>query len=177
VVGLEYDWQRAQEARLVSEQILCAAGENLPFLGGNFDLILSHEVLEHVLDDRMAVQEMVRALRVGGRIVIFAPNRGYPFETHGVFIGEDYIFGNIPWSITCPGACEIARATRSGYSYRDLSSCLPVFRSLHPANRTVWMYDNITGAALTGRGLRLCFRGLKTPLRFLGLSHVDRREI
>ena len=32
----------------------------------------------------------------GGSIVIFAPNRLYPFETHGAYIGGRYVFGNIP---------------------------------------------------------------------------------
>src|SRR5512133_368885 len=85
VVGLEYDFERAAEARKNSPRIINAAGESLPLLAGTFDLILSHEVLEHVQDDRAALCEMVRALRAGGRIVIFIPNRGYPFETHGIY--------------------------------------------------------------------------------------------
>ena len=61
-----------------------------------FSLILSHEVLEHVQDDRRSVEEMVRTLKPGGRIVLFVPNRGYPFETHGIYWRGRYHFGNIP---------------------------------------------------------------------------------
>src|SRR5512143_1682249 len=78
VVGLEYDLERAEEAARRSGPITNAAGEDLPFPGETFDLILSHEVIEHVRDDRAAVMEMVRVLKPGGRITLFCPNRGYP---------------------------------------------------------------------------------------------------
>src|SRR5215211_5732243 len=93
VIGLEYDFERATEARKNSSHIINAAGEFVPLPASTFDLILSHEVLEHVQDDRAAICEMVRLLRSpdpasgkpGGRIVLFVPNRSYPFETHGIY--------------------------------------------------------------------------------------------
>src|SRR5690606_26208157 len=72
------------------------AAEAIPYPDNRFDTILSHEVLEHVDDDRAAVREMVRVLRPGGRIIIFAPNRWYPFETHGHYWRGKYHFGNTP---------------------------------------------------------------------------------
>lgn len=95
IFGLEYDFERAAEAGRRSPRIFNAAGENLPCPAAVFDLILSHEVLEHVLDDRQAVAEMARALKPGGRAVIFVPNRGYPFETHGIYWRGKYHFGNV----------------------------------------------------------------------------------
>jgi SAM-dependent methyltransferase len=68
----------------------------LPYASASIDLVLSHEVLEHVEDDRLAVAEIVRVLRPGGRAVIFVPNRRYPFETHGIYWRGVYRFGNIP---------------------------------------------------------------------------------
>jgi SAM-dependent methyltransferase len=102
VIGLEYDFERAAEARTKSLHILNAAGESLPLPSGALDLILSHEVIEHVQDDRAAIREMIRVLRSpdpasgkpGGRAIIFCPNRGYPFETHGVYWNGKYYFGN-----------------------------------------------------------------------------------
>ncbi len=35
-------------------------------------------------------------IRPGGHIVIYAPNRLYPFETHGIYLGKRFVFGNIP---------------------------------------------------------------------------------
>src|SRR5512138_1802951 len=94
VVGLEYDFERAAEAGMNSPHIINGTGEFLPLPSATFDLILSHEVLEHVQDDRLAVREMIRVLQPGGRIVIFVPNRGYPFETHGIYWNGKYHFGN-----------------------------------------------------------------------------------
>src|ERR671910_185376 len=71
VIGLEYDFERASKARRASQHIINGEGELLPFPSSTFDLILSHEVIEHVQDDRAAVCEMVRALKPGGRIVLF----------------------------------------------------------------------------------------------------------
>jgi len=96
VFGLEFDFARARLARDLSERVVCAAGEGLPFPADSFDLVLSHEVLEHVQDDRRAVEEIARTLKPRGRLVLFVPNRGYPFETHGVFWRGKYHFGNIP---------------------------------------------------------------------------------
>ena len=34
--------------------------------------------------------------RPGGRLVLFCPNRGWPFEQHGIYWRGHYRFGNIP---------------------------------------------------------------------------------
>jgi SAM-dependent methyltransferase len=107
-VGLDIELERAQEAHVHAGQVLCAAGEQLPFPGDYFDLVLSHEVLEHVQDDRQAIAEMVRVLAPGGRLVLFCPNRGYPFETHGIYWRGRYHFGNIPLVNYLPGATGTA---------------------------------------------------------------------
>jgi SAM-dependent methyltransferase len=85
-VGLDIELERAQEAHARTEQVICAAGEQLPFPTNYFDLVLSHEVLEHVQNDRQAIDEIVRVLSPGGRLVLFCPNRGYPLK-RTVFIG------------------------------------------------------------------------------------------
>lgn len=48
------------------------------------DVALLNEVLEHVPDDYRALQQVHRVLKPGGRVIVFSPNRFYPFETHGV---------------------------------------------------------------------------------------------
>src|SRR5512143_3185274 len=50
IFGLEYDFARAREAAMRSTGIFNAAGEALPVPAASFDLILSHEVIEHVSD-------------------------------------------------------------------------------------------------------------------------------
>ncbi len=181
VVGLEFDYARAHEAhiRAVKTQnasITNAAGEALPFPAASFDLILSHEVLEHVRDDRLAAAEMARLLRPGGRVVVFVPNRGYPYETHGIFWRGRYHFGNIPLVNYLPRRLRDRLAPHVRvYSRADLEK---IFASLplRLVQRTVIFgaYDNLI--ARFGRAGKLLRRALQaleaTPLRNLGLSHV-----
>ena len=94
--GIEIESERAREARQQGMAVVQAVGEALPFAENAFDVVFSHEVIEHVRDDRQAVAEMARVTAPGGRIVIFCPNRWYPFETHGHFWRGEYHFGNTP---------------------------------------------------------------------------------
>lgn len=175
VIGLEYDFERAVEARLRSKEIFNAAGEFIPLPDSTFDLLLSHEVIEHVQDDRAAVQEMIRVLKPGGRAVIFCPNRGYPFETHGVYWSGKYYFGNKPFINYLPRVLrdKLAPHVRV-YSRRDIQK---LFDGLQVKfiERTVIFgaYDNIIARfGAFGKFLRAVLQFLEaTPLKGLGLSH------
>ena len=180
VVGLEYEYARAQEARkrladFGNVAIVNAAGERLPFPDSVFDLILSHEVLEHVQDDRIAVREMVRTLRPGGRMVIFVPNRGYPFETHGIYWRGNYHFGNKPLVNYLPSTVRDRLAPHVrvyiGKDLLKLFEHLPVRILTHTV--IFGAYDNLIARWPTmGRLLRSTLQGLeRTPLRSVGLSH------
>jgi len=104
-IGRRYDAQielfdieleRIVEAQAETPHAIVSAAEALPYPDNHFDTIISHEVIEHVVDDRLAAAEMVRVLKIGGRIVLFCPNRWYPFETHGYYWKGEYHFGNTP---------------------------------------------------------------------------------
>ena len=175
VTGLEFDPERARLAAARSPRVLNAAGERLPFSSGTFDLVLSHEVLEHVQDDRTAMLEMVRVLKAGGRAVIFAPNRGYPFETHGIYWAGKYRFGNKPFVNYLPRRWrnQLAPHVRA-YSTEDLEGlfmALPV----RTVEQTILFgaYDNLIARfGHLGKVLRAVLQWLeRTPLRALGLSH------
>jgi len=175
VIGLEYDFERAAEARINSEEIINAAGEYIPFPSLTFDLILSHEVIEHVQDDRAAVHEMIRLLRPGGRAVIFCPNRGYPVETHGIFWKGKYYFGNKLFVNYLPRALRNRLAPHVRvYSKKDLGKLFDGLR-VKFVERTIIFgaYDNIIARfGPLGRFLRSLLQLLETtPLKALGLSH------
>ncbi len=175
IIGLEYDFERAAEAGTRSPSILNAAGEALPLPSNAFDLILSHEVLEHVQDDTQAVHEMIRVLKPGGRIVLFVPNRGYPFETHGIFWNGKYYFGNKLFVNYLPRVWRDKLAPHvkvySRYDLAKLFDGLPV----KFIERAVIFgaYDNIIARfEALGKILRGILQFLeKTPLKVLGLSH------
>lgn len=175
VFGMEYDLERAQEAGNISPNIFCAAGENIPLLAESFDVILSHEVLEHVQDDRKAVEEMTRLLRPGGTMIIFVPNRGYPFETHGFYWRGRYHFGNIPLINYLPDSLRDRLAPHvriySRHKLEHLFSGLPI--RIIKRQVIFGAYDNLISRwKLLGNFLRFILQTLeKTPLQILGLSH------
>lgn len=174
-VGVELDLDRAAESRTRAVHAACAAGEKLPFPSHSFDFVLSHEVLEHVGDDRQALEEIVRVCRVGGRAAIFVPNRGYPFETHGIYWRGKYRFGNYPLVNYLPGPLRnrLAPHVRS-YTTRNLRELASGLAVQIVAHRILFAgYDNLIARWPTaGRALRWISHKLEgTPLRALGLSH------
>lgn len=175
-IGLDIEHERTVQARQKTTRVVCGAGEYLPFPADSFDLILSHEVLEHVQDDQAAIREMVRTLRPGGRLVLFCPNRGYPFETHGMYWRGKYQFGNIPLINYLPRKLRNRLAPHvEVYSRRDLE-CLFAGLPVRLVSRRIIFgaYDNIIARApLPGSLLRRFLQALEhTPLQALGLSHV-----
>ena len=96
VKAFDIEYERVQVARNGIPDALVSAGEALPYAANCFDVVLSHEVIEHVADDRRSLQEMLRVTKAGGRILLFCPNRWYPFETHGHYWRGQYHFGNTP---------------------------------------------------------------------------------
>ncbi len=175
VYGVDVDLERAAEAGRTLPHICAAAAEALPFPSGCFDVVLLNEVIEHVEDDRRAVREAYRVAKAGGKVVIFAPNRLYPFETHGIFWRGRYHFGNFPLVNYLPDAlrrrlCPHARA----YTGRDIRALFEgldvkfvVHTQIYPG------YDKIVRRRpWLGSLLRRATYALEgTPLRAFGLSH------
>ena len=166
---------RAAAGNVPDAPLNLSQGEQLPYPDGSFDLILSHEVLEHVEDDRRAASEIARVLRVGGRAAIFVPNRLYPFETHGHYWQGDYRFGNTPLINYLPASMrnQLAPHVRV-YTHRsllDLFVGLPILVRRH--TQIFPGYDGIIARQpAVGRVLRAFTYALEqTPLTSFGISH------
>jgi SAM-dependent methyltransferase len=175
-IGLEVEFDRAMKALPHSEGIVQAPAESLPFADDSFDFVLSNEVLEHVEDDSVAMAEMVRVTRPGGRLLLFCPNRWYPVEQHGVYWRGKYIFGNIPLVnyLPTPLRNRLAPHVRA-YTTKQLRSLyrsLPVIAIHH--GRIFGGYDNIDRRwPRFGRLLKKSlYKAEKTPLSTFGLSHL-----
>ncbi len=64
------------------ERVIRCDAQALGFSSKSFDAVLLNEVLEHLDDQVAALDEARRVLRPGGVLLVFSPNRCYPFETH-----------------------------------------------------------------------------------------------
>jgi SAM-dependent methyltransferase len=205
VHGVDLDPEKVTEASRHLPNIYLAPAEALPFPDGRFDVVLSHEVIEHVTNDQKAIDEAIRVLRSpraadpkykqgaklaedngpkadpsqgvkGGRLVVFAPNRLYPFETHGAYWRGRYHFGNIPLVNYLPSRwrtrfCPHVRA----YTRREMRRLV----AGHPVRVMVHTqifpgYDKIVSRRpALGRVLRwFTYLLERTPARALGLSHL-----
>ena len=158
------------------EGFMAAAGEALPFADASFDLVVLNEVIEHVQDDRATLREVARVLRPGGTCVLFAPNRLYPFETHGIYWRGRYIFGNIPFVNWLPGSLRDrlvphARAYRAD-DWRRLASGLPL--SIIDHGYVYPGFDNIEERSrpLARLVRRFCYWAESNALARFGLSHL-----
>lgn len=183
VAGIDIDYERVAEGAQTLPNLAVSAAEALPFPADAFDIVLFHEVLEHVGDDRLAVREAWRVLTPGGRIVIFVPNRLYPFETHGCYWGGAYRFGNIPLINYLPDplrdrlAPHVRAYTSAGLRrlFTGLDHRIVIHTQIYPG------YDKIMARRpALGRLFRAVTYALEsTPLRMFGLSHflvVEKRK-
>ncbi len=175
VTGVEIDLAAARQARGRMPGIVIAPAEALPFENGSFDVVFSHEVLEHVTDDRAAAAEMARVTAPGGRLIIYVPNRLYPFETHGHYWRGRYHFGNTPLINWLPNSLRDRLAPHvrayTGAGLRDLFRGHGV-RVVHHA--VIYPgFDNVVARRpALGRVLRRVLYTLEnTPLQTFGLSH------
>ena len=177
VYGTEVEHDRARHAAARAAGVVQAVGEALPFRSDVFDVVYSHEVLEHVTDDRQVVREAVRVTRPGGYVVTYVPNRLWPFETHGVYWrGTDH-FGNIPLVNYLPDrlrdrlAWHVRVYTRRGLLrlFDDLPADVHVHRTIYPG------FDNVVRRFPTAgpliRGLSYRLETWPIADRF-GLSHL-----
>ena len=174
VYGVDIDAEKIAQASQHLPNLVVSPAEKLPFPDGSFDVILLNEVIEHVNDDRQTLREVFRCLKPGGHVLIYAPNRLYPFETHGFFIGERYFFRLLPFinwfparirDVFCPHA-RVYCAGRLLRLFAELHAEIVVQTHIFPG------LDNWAGRGRFGRLFRDTIHALEeTPLRRFGISH------
>jgi hypothetical protein len=108
-------------------------------------------------------------------LVLFCPNRGYPFETHGIYWRGKYRFGNVPLVNYLPRAWRDKLAPHVAvYTRKDLQGLFAGLPVRLVERRVVFgAYDNIIARrSHLGNLLRGILQTLEyTPLQVLGLSH------
>lgn len=175
--GVDVDAEKLVEAQRAKNltRLTCAVSEALPFPDDFFDAVLLHEVIEHVADDAQTIREAHRVCKPGGCVILFAPNRLYPFETHGAYFGTRYVFGNIPLINWLPDVLrnKLAPHVRA-YTIRHLRVLFAGLDGTLIAHTQIYPgYDKIArkSAWLARLLRRVTYFWEHTPLRMFGLSH------
>ena len=74
VESVEYDEPSCLFCRdVLGMDVVRASVTELPFGGASFDIVCCFDVIEHVEDDRRAVDELVRVCRPGGSVFVTVP--------------------------------------------------------------------------------------------------------
>jgi ubiquinone/menaquinone biosynthesis C-methylase UbiE len=176
VYGVDIDPDKVAQASEWLPNVRVSAAESLPYNDDTFDVILLNEVIEHVDDDRATIREAYRVLAPGGHAIIYAPNRMYPFETHGFFFAGKYhgpcnlpVLANwVPDVVRNYFAPHVRIYTQSEIKalFGDLDVELVVLSHIFPG------CDNWAERGFLGQRLRdIMHLAEETPLRQFGISH------
>jgi dolichol-phosphate mannosyltransferase len=129
-------WLQPQHGKLVRASCL-----SLPFRSESFDVVVNSEVIEHVPDDPVILEEMWRVLRPGGKLIL-----GTPDYSRRLWILLEWIYGKI-----LPGAYaheHITHYTHAGLRKRleergfeildckYVGFCEMIFNARKPAQKT-----------------------------------------
>jgi len=176
-IGVDVDPSHIAEANCArksdaTEYSTCS-GFRLPFPDASFEGVLLNEVLEHVADEAVTLNEIRRVLRPSGLLVVMSPNRWFPFEGHGMRIGSRDFGFPVPFLPWLPRrlATRVMTARNywphelrdvvgdAGFDIVSVDYVLPVLEMYRwlPASVTRWYQRNL---------IRLD----KTPLRKFGVS-------
>jgi len=122
VVGIDIDADLIESARRLHPEASFYLGEDdrLAFASGSFDGVFMNEVFEHVADEHRVLAEVHRVLKPGGRLILISPNRGFPFEGHGVHIGRWSSKRPIPFVPWLPRAVTSRWVTARNYWPQEL---------------------------------------------------------
>lgn len=178
VLGIEVNEKYLQDAiRLKNDnnienlEFRCCKIEDLD-CEEKFDAVIMIEVLEHVSDEATILQKIGDCLKDDGCFILFAPNKLYPFETHGMgLFGRNVNFkGSVPFLSWAPGFVrkhflDVRIYTRSGLRrlLKNNGLDIIVFDYFLPP------LDRIN--AKTAKPLRKFLRiADRTPLKIFGIS-------
>jgi dolichol-phosphate mannosyltransferase len=113
-VAVDILLRKLRYARRFGRSLVQASGFHLPFADQSFSCVLCSEVIEHVPKDSPILDELVRVLRPGGRLVLGTPDYG---NWQWVFWIEK------AYAIAAPGG--YAHEHIAHYTYQELMEIVP----------------------------------------------------
>ncbi len=80
--ALEICHIKCEKENIPVKNVMNAYSENLPFDSNTFDFVYCFTVLEHVEDVNLSIQEMVRCVKLDGKVFIQTPDYRQLYEGH-----------------------------------------------------------------------------------------------
>lgn len=77
--------------------IECDLNEGFPVESDQFDVVTAGEVIEHMMDEGIFLDECHRVLKKGGTLVVTTPNLAYSLNRLRIFIGKTPLFVYAPY--------------------------------------------------------------------------------
>jgi 2-polyprenyl-3-methyl-5-hydroxy-6-metoxy-1,4-benzoquinol methylase len=145
-------------------------GERLPFKDQSFDCITLIEVLEHTRSDSTVLVECHRALKSGGKLVLFVPNKLYPLESHPSHLGGLTLTTNLPFVSWLPGFLHDRISSARIYSRRRIMAMARA--AGFEVSKVGYIFPPLDSFPLPFKHTyrQLTRRLEDTPLRILGIS-------
>ncbi len=147
-------------------------GEIFPLQDDSVDCAVSFTVLEHVPNQELALREILRVLKPGGRFIISVPNKWWIFETHGADLPL------LPWN-RVPLVSWWPRALHDRFARARIYRMREIVRLLQQAGFTVEDTFRLTAPmdvakppALRDWLRRTLFKGDRTGVPFLATENV-----
>jgi len=88
VVAVDTSPASLEAARLRGLDVLRGDARRLPFPDGSFDLVLSTDAWEHVVEDDLVAREAQRVLRPGGQLLVTVPAGMDLWSGHDLALGH-----------------------------------------------------------------------------------------
>jgi ubiquinone/menaquinone biosynthesis C-methylase UbiE len=146
------------------------AGESLPFKDQSFDCITMIEVLEHTHSDTSVLGECRRVLRDGGKLLLYVPNKLYPFESHPSHLGTLTLGTNVPFVSWLPTFLHRRISSARIYSRRRITRMARA--AGFEVSKVGYIFPPLDSFPLPLKDIyrRLVRRLEDTPLRHFGVS-------
>ncbi len=106
-------------------RVIVGTGEALPLRSESFDVVYSCNVLEHVRDPKLVIEEAVRLLKPGGWLFFIVPNYGSFWEGHYGLLWVPYLTHALArWYVRLFGKDPSYLASLQLINYFSLRRCV-----------------------------------------------------
>jgi len=100
VVGIDLNAEAFECLPSSNLSLVQGSAMNLPFEDASFDVVASHQAIEHIPDPKTAIMEMIRVLKPGGTLCIVGPNLlslGQSIQAISIYTWQNRPVKNIFW--------------------------------------------------------------------------------